>query len=587
MSRRLLSLHLLTDPTRYPSLIESSDVDGGSSVAVLTYLRCIIESIDNTHMIHITLQYLLALPEAPLVEAAPTRPTALARRRKSQTLISNLAHGQEKPLPDLFTLVDLVITSLRSHNQQTVTATLRLVSVILHGQHQYAISSIVKAQPSNDGLPTRTIHAHNRDTGRLFSMAEDLISHDALGEAYEAHLEDAQTLIESHCCSARILPLPGSSMSMDSITAPMFSNEQPGPVQPHSIRLEDSLLSSMISLLKDFLTNDIGTNLSLTKAISTLASCGNTCLEPWLLGDHVEHDGALDQTLSLNHGLDESDHDDTPTLSSPNDSNVNAETDPKSEGVKATSHKKRICTNTTSPIFAALDSLVARVQTYRQDIENFDTYLAERLHVFKVGKNIDNAVSEDSGPRRRSEEATAITSQAGKGGTEIGSIQERLLSESPSTTISRSISPRGRQPSNSSTSTLAGTLNHLRISPSPSPSKLDSRPFSPSPLGNDSTPLTPPRRVVIPTGPADILRQKIKIKSKLKDEKSGTPDIGSSETSSVRSGSVAPEGDSAEETQEVTLSHLLTNVFILQEFVLELAAIVQIRASLFGEVEFV
>ncbi len=63
--------------------------------------------------------------------------------------------------------------------------------------------------------------------------------------------------------------------------------------------------------------------------------------------------------------------------------------------------------------------------------------------------------------------------------------------------------------------------------------------------------------------------------------------LGSSETSSVRSDSVGPASNTADEPKEISLSHLLTNVIILQEFILELAAIVQVRASLFDEVAFV
>lgn len=48
------------------------------------------------------------------------------------------------------------------------------------------------------------------------------------------------------------------------------------------------------------------------------------------------------------------------------------------------------------------------------------------------------------------------------------------------------------------------------------------------------------------------------------------------------------DADAAEtEIREATLSHVLTNVVILQEFVLELIAILQVRASLFQEVRFV
>jgi len=42
--------------------------------------------------------------------------------------------------------------------------------------------------------------------------------------------------------------------------------------------------------------------------------------------------------------------------------------------------------------------------------------------------------------------------------------------------------------------------------------------------------------------------------------------------------------DEKEEEKTVSVSHILTNVIILQEFLLELAALVQVRAGLFGEV---
>ncbi len=42
-----------------------------------------------------------------------------------------------------------------------------------------------------------------------------------------------------------------------------------------------------------------------------------------------------------------------------------------------------------------------------------------------------------------------------------------------------------------------------------------------------------------------------------------------------------------EEPKLVSVSHVLTNVMVLQEFLLELAALVQVRAGLFREVKYV
>jgi hypothetical protein len=87
--------------------------------------------------------------------------------------------------------------------------------------------------------------------------------------------------------------------------------------------------------------------------------------------------------------------------------------------------------------------------------------------------------------------------------------------------------------------------------------------------------------------PADALRQNIRVKARPDNVRSETPEIGGSDTSSIRSVSVSPDAKYIDDTKEVTLNHLLTNVIILQEFILELAAIVEVRASLFGEVQFI
>lgn len=564
----------------YPSLMESSDADGGSSVAVLTYLRCIIESIDNPELINLTLQYLLAIPDTPEDERKPARPATLARRRKSQTLITTLSHVQEKAVPDLFTLVDLILTSLRSRNQQTVTATLRLVSVILRSQHRVAVSTMIKTQCS--GLSkVRALGAHHRDTALLFSMAEELLFHGDLREAYDAHLEDARTLLETHCCSPLLLPLPASTIRPEK-EIPVQITEGGGALKQHSIQIDDPLLQALISLLEDFLVNDIATNLGLTQAFATLASCGNTRLEFWLLQEPADYDISSERSAVSDDGLEESDHDDTITFNSHVD---NSKPNPRSTETDSPLNT-HIAKHTLSPVFAALESLVQQVESFRLDIQDFDTYLTERRHVFKVGDDIDKDVASGSGAQsRRSEDSSRPMYPKPGIAAQIGSISERLMSETSSANVSRSSSPRGRQLDILSTPNLVGRLTHFKISPSQSPSKMESRAFSPLALRKDSFTSTPPKGVITPVSPTDPLCQKMKIKTKSGNDRNHLGDYGSSETSSIRSGSVVPDTQTAE-FKEVAFSHLLTNVIILQEFLLELAAILQVRASLFGEVEF-
>jgi hypothetical protein len=63
-------------------------------------------------------------------------------------------------------------------------------------------------------------------------------------------------------------------------------------------------------------------------------------------------------------------------------------------------------------------------------------------------------------------------------------------------------------------------------------------------------------------------------------------DLGDADSSSVGSAPTDPgtADETERETVEVSLNTILTNTIILREFILELAAVVQVRASLFGEV---
>jgi hypothetical protein len=66
----------------------------------------------------------------------------------------------------------------------------------------------------------------------------------------------------------------------------------------------------------------------------------------------------------------------------------------------------------------------------------------------------------------------------------------------------------------------------------------------------------------------------------------GSLDEGSKD--GTEDGSVASaDGEKVEEQKLVSVSHILTNVIVLQEFLLELAAFVQVRAGLFAEVRYV
>ena len=564
---------------RYPSLLESSDIDGGS-VAVLTYLKYILESISHADLVHRVLHYLLALRQEAEKKPPSARPAALARRRKSESLISQQAREGEILSPDLFSLVDFILTSLRSTSQQTITATLRLLVKLLGCQHRYAIAHLIKTTDFSGARRERSIDYHERDIDILLNMADVLVLDNDLETSYHSYLQDAGTLVESHVCSAELLALPGVGSFLDGDSTRDIEYGKPLQVHPHTVRLDDPLLQSLLSLVDRFLGNDIETNLSLTQVMATLASCGYTGLEGWLLSsvvsEKVDPQEQPDlpkfpeqQALAANRDLCASSEDQKPVPQSPV-----GNADPSNDEVYP-----------MSPVFKSLNALVKQVQRFSQEIEDFDTYLAERRHVFKVGEEIEGALKDTPAPSRRSEDSKATSPSRNRNPPHITSISERLLSGENSAAASRSSSPRGRQRGDQTAPTLVGRLSHLRISPSPSPSKTTSSAQSPSPFRKSSLSSTPPRGFRSPTNPGNALRQTIKIPTNARAEMQHHPhETRSRDGSSVRSESTGPEARDQENVAEISLSHLLTNVIILQEFLLELAAIVEVRASLFGEV---
>lgn len=593
---------------RYPSLLESSDVDGGSSVAVLTYLQRILDSIDHAELIHLILHYLLALPGGYLNKAAasPRSPNA-ARKRKSLELLSKYAE-EENPTPALFNLVDLVLTSLNSRSQQTITAALKLVSVILRRHHRFAIATLLQTSPVSSAAQ-RSIGAHNKEMAVFFSLAEEIGGKDTdFNESYSNHLKDNLILIEHHPCSASLLntaPTRSGSRKVSTIGSMLGASNTREPY-PHFLRTGDPLLKGLNSLLETFLTNTVELNLSLTETIIDLASCGYMRLEGWLLVDpaNYEYDdeGAVDDNSSSAE-----EH----IIATSEQELGQSETEEKARlrAFKAALREPSWVPSSTPALLTVLHSLLTQVRTCRSEISNFDTHLAVRRQAFQVSDELSEALSTTSLSHHRSQGSSTPT-QSPKIPA-LDSISQRMFSNP--TSISRSTSPRGRS-QQIGTPTPAPKLKPGAISlGSPSPSR---RAFSPSPLREGalppsardvtSAPIQPPSfalgdALALKNKPAavrDILRP---FYDKLRREEGG--DVSSS-ASSIRSGSVGPAdsergvdereavGGKASERErwrdrDVTVSHLLTNVIILQEFILELAALVQVRASVFGDVRFV
>lgn len=542
-------------------------------MAVLTYVRCILRSVDHPDLVHRMLHYLLALAKEPIKDTSSSRPATLARRRKSESLVRKQADSQEDISPGLFTLLDMIMSGLGSSNQQTVAATLRLLSTILSTRHEYAISGLIRTKRMKEKGIKRLITEHDRNIDTLLNMAEDLIDEDC-ESSYEMHLQDARILLESHVCSANLLALPSAILDGREVTYRNY-DDRPHQVAEHKIDASDPLLHSMLSRLCQFFSNDVETNLALTQAISTLISCGHTNLDGWFLLIDTGTEITSNKEVAIR-----------PQAQRPSINNITRTNDERLSHGSYPGNKEVACsTEDMSPVLKALTSLVDQVNKFKKQIQDFDLYLAERKHVFKVGEEIETALKDAPSLRSPHKDTKAVSPSRNRPTGQVTSISERLLFEENLSNVSRASSPRGRQYNASSAPTLAGRLSHLRVSPSPNPSKGSSA-YGSSPLRRDSFSSTPSKAPRTPIGPADALRQRIRIPLSAIDSGDVSFDIGSSEVSSIRSGSVERERVQRENFIEVSLSQILTNAVILQEFLLELAALVEVRASLFGEVTF-
>ena len=534
-----------------------------------------LDSIDQPELVRSILEYLFGAPKQPTESKSSMRPVTLARRRKSEILIQDHDHQAQINSPQLFTLLDLVTIGLRSNSQQTVGAILQLCSSLLGKHHLYASGLVRTTLVSIDNdIPTHD--EHNGKIDELLSMAEGILSSNSLEVSYESHLHDVRNLLENHPCTASIFAIPEFvGLEIDSVgTAVPIADSQ--PIRLRSIVNGDPFLESLAALMRSFFLNDIETNLALTQVLVDLSSCRLVGLGGWLLTELKKHESAGDNSLLA----PEKKH--VAALFEAGKSEQLADStarDPLSarKTVKSTG-------DDVSPIFAALHLLVDQVDWFRKHIQSFTEYLQDRKNSLTMDAVAHTHADGDLAIQRSKDSKRSIPSGPHKS-EDIGFVFSRFLPDKMVKSVSPPDSVRGRQQHTptSSTPTLVGHLSHLHIRPSRSPSQSTSRTYSPSPLRNFTKPSHVPRRSDSSEDYPPELRHKVKIFNDRMPLQNSLWEPPGSETSRVHSASINVEVG-IEETVEVTLGHLLTNVIILQEFILELTAVIQVRATLFHEV---
>lgn len=483
-----------------------------------------LESIDQTDLIYSILHFLLASPSDFNPEASsPQQEKGISvSRRRSMDALTAMIEEAAHPSPSLFNLRDLALLGLQSANEPTVLATLRLLTVILQ-RHPHFADLLVRTVP---GRPAkrRTVGALNAELQQFFSMATTMVDDPTLDISYDNYLKDAAWTIESHFC----IPLPAEEN---------YAGEDTG--RPLELRLDDPIMNELLGCLETFFSNSVAINLALTEILVGIASSHLMSLDNWILVDPRKYDYGS-ATIS------------TSPTETPDILNL----------IRFAYREPSWSSNDTPALTAILQRLVQNIQQWRREVPDFDVLAAARRELLHQ----EEGASVSATPKL-SRPSTGI---------------RRTETQTPATMSPAGVdSPRGRIPfprdlfSDETRSPRRSTV--IGSSPFVSPARLKS-PSRSSSISRDAA--------------AEDLRKRLATPFKVNQPQPTKVATKNTNTEATASPNDNPDlaedrGDQEEAIDEPpeppTLGHVLTNVVVLYEFILELTAVVQVRGNLFGE----
>ncbi|RCH80045.1 hypothetical protein CU098_003715, partial [Rhizopus stolonifer] len=188
ISKRLLVCiqTIFVENILYPSILECSDHDG-SSVAVVSYIDLMLQTIQQPDLAHVVVGYLTGEPclEDPTLGDHPTSAYAAAER---------------------YTLKDLILSRLSSVSQPTVIATLKLLKTLVVKHCSYA-DHVVSTVPDTTE-PSTIVSHHLKEIELYFGLVSAMHpthAEDRLVLGYEHYLDDVESAFDSDPCYHHLL----------------------------------------------------------------------------------------------------------------------------------------------------------------------------------------------------------------------------------------------------------------------------------------------------------------------------------------------------------------------------------------------
>ena len=493
----------------YPSLLQSSDVDAGSSVAVLIYMTAMLESLHYPDLTRMMLSYLLAtspdLSDGEVFTSLPYKsnnvpksPQAL-RRRQSLLLMTAPIDPAEAVDPHLFNLADLILNNISSVNDQAAFAALKLAATLVQTQKQHVFRTLLEVETISDSVPSRTFGAAHLEIEQMMATASLLHDGMSLDGAYHDLCEDVRFVIEAQT----VVAISKASNPLD----PELD------LSGRYILQQDSLLlKHLIGLLNTFWSNSIDVNLAATQLFASIAMCVDLRLDGWLALDPSVYAASQGPSTPLRPWEEHLDTKDAENLAS---------------AAKAATQPNWPSNEQAPPIYSVLTSLVNELDSIRNSVANFDALVHARKSMLQATSISIPTTPDASVP------ASPLPSPTKAAYLDIPQPKVIMLS---------------RETSRSGSPVPDHTPNEIGGSASPALRSL----FRPPPPETANT--------------TDFLMQSIVFPA--------------NDSAGIR---IVEVGEVEANQRSASLNHILTNVVILQEFVLELAAIIYVRAAVLGE----
>jgi len=559
------------DNVVYPSILECSPNDG-SAVAVMTYIEVILSNLDDGPLLRRILTVLMDNEDAGPSSSRP-------RRGAGQDMYAD---------EERFTLKDLILDNIASRSPASSTAAFRLLRTLLLSHCGSGVQSLIRTvrDPSATAMSRRALSSEYAQTsflpnpvtstdvnlqevelyGSLITRIDPLQSSAELTAGYSTYLADMHAAIQADKCFIdNQIPLQfvGSNdednNSLDGEEdrkVVRIGEYNPDPFQ-HRMSPGDPLVSALLELFGDFLCQTPDENVALTGVLAALTLCPNRSLAGWLVydtppdGDPWVHQRRVSSASAT-----------------PSDASLDDAPAPFQQEEDPFTARQSV---ELPAVYQVLRELVRQINRFRLDVDDFDRLLSERRQGLLFTDHLDEAMNVmlevEPSAYGLPTTPTKVVSPAPKKATRpslVGGLKSFLTPKrkaSPATPSRSSPAPgSGMRPAAGELSTTSPFKAHYEQTTYFS---LEAHASSP-----------------VASGPWSPARQpKAMGPSRPKSAMSSVDSV------SILSGNAtAEQGASADAAEDgpkrVTLSSVLDNCVILEEFLKEMVAVITARRAL-------